>query len=163
LDIVAETSFSLTESVSVLLGKGDGTFQAHVDFSFSGLAQPNSILTSDFNNDGKPDVVVVNGSGATVLLGNGDGTLKAPVNYGSSNFATSVVVGDFNSDGKIDLAVSSYGGGSNGVVSVMLGKGDGAFFAPIDYASAPSPFSIVTGDFNGDGKLDLATANIQVN
>jgi hypothetical protein len=162
LDIVAETSFSLTEGVSVLLGNGNGSFQTHVDYLFSGLAQPNSIRESDFNNDTKPDIVVINGSGATVLLGNGDGTLKPPVSYGSSNFATSVAVGDFDADGKIDLAVSSYGFGSNGVVSIMFGKGDGTFFSSVNYSSAPSPFSIVKGDFNGDGKLDLATANIQV-
>ena len=74
----------------------------------------------------------------------------------------SVAVGDFDADGKIDLAVSSYGFGSNGVVSIMLGKGDGTFFPSVDYSSAPSPFSIVKGDFNGDSKLDLATANVQV-
>lgn len=163
LDLAVETSFSLTESVSVLLGNGDGTFQPRVDHSFSGLAQPNSILASDFNNDSKTDLVVVNGSGATVFLGNGDGTLNPPANFGGSNFATSVAVGDFNADGKIDLAVSSYGFGVNGVISVMLGKGDGTFFPSVNYSSAPSPFSIVKGDFNGDGKLDLATANIQVN
>ena len=162
LDIVAETAFSLTEGVSVLLGNGNGSFQTRVDYLFSGLAQPKSILASDFNNDTKPDIVVINGSGATVFLGNGDGTLKPPVSYGSSNFATSVAVGDFDADGKIDLAVSSYGFGSNGVVSIMLGKGDGTFFPSVDYSSAPSPFSIVKGDFNGDSKLDLATANIQV-
>lgn len=162
LDIVAQTSFSLTEGVSVLLGNGNGTFQTRVDYLFSGLAQPHSIVASDFNNDTKPDIVVINGSGASVFLGNGDGTLQAPVNYGSSNFATSVVVGDFNADGKIDLAVSSYGFGSDGVVSVMLGKGDGTFFPAVNYSSAPSPFAIVKGDFNGDSKLDLATANTQV-
>lgn len=162
LDIVAETSFSSTQNVSVLLGNGNGTFQARVDYSFSGLAQPNSILASDFNNDTKPDIVVINGSGATVFLGNGDGTLTPPVSYGSSDFATSVAVGDFNADGKIDLAVSSYGFGSNGVVSIMLGKGDGTFFPSVNYSSGLSPFSIVKGDFNGDGKLDLATANIQI-
>jgi hypothetical protein len=161
LDIVAETSFSLTEGVSVLLGNGNGSFQTRVDYLFSGLAQPKSILASDFNNDTKPDIVVINGSGATVFLGNGDGTLKPPVNYGSSNFATSVAVGDFNADGKMDLAVSSYGFGPNGIVSIMLGKGDGTFFPPVDYATGVSPFSIVKGDFNGDSKLDLATANIQ--
>jgi hypothetical protein len=162
LDIVVETSFSFTEGVSVLLGNGNGSFQPRVDYLFSGLPQPKSILASDFNNDTKPDIVVINGSGASVLLGNGDGTLQPPVNYGSSNFATSVAVGDFNADSKIDLAVSSYGFGVNGVVSIMLGKGDGTFFPSVDYSSAPSPFSIVKGDFNGDSKLDLATANIQV-
>lgn len=162
LDIVAVSSFSVTEGVSVLLGNGNGTFQTLVDYLFSGFARPNSILASDFNNDNKPDIVVSNGSGASVLLGNGDGTLKPPVSYGSSNFATSVAVGDFDADGKIDLAVSSYGFGTNGVVSIMLGKGDGTFFPSVDYSSAPRPFSIVKGDFNGDSKLDLATANVQV-
>jgi len=162
LDIVAETSFSLTEGVSVLLGNGNGSFQPHVDYLFSGLAQTSSILASDFNNDNKPDIVVINGSGDSVFLGNGDGTLKPPVSYGSSNFATSVAVGDFDADGKIDLAVSSYGFGNDGVVSIMLGKGDGTFFPSVDYSSAAGPFSIVKGDFNGDSKLDLATANGQV-
>ena len=162
LDIVAETSIGLSEGVSVLLGNGNGTFQTHVDYLFSGLAQPKSILASDFDNDTKPDIVLINGSGASVLLGNGDGTLKPPVRYGSSNFATSVAVGDFNADSKIDLAVSSYGFGIGGLVSIMLGKGDGTFFPSVDYATPPSPFSIVKGDFNGDSKLDLATSNIQV-
>ena len=164
LDIVAETAFSTSEGVSVLLGNGNGSFQTRVDYLFSGLAQPKSILASDFNNDTKPDIVVINGSGATVFLGNGDGSLKPPVSYGSSDFATSVAVGDFNADGKIDLAVSSYGFSinGNGVVSIMLGKGDGTFFPSVNYPTGLSPFSIVKGDFNGDTKLDLATANIQV-
>jgi hypothetical protein len=163
LDIVAETSFSLTEGVSVLLGNGNGTFQTHVDYLFSGLPQPKSILASDFNNDTKPDIVVINGSGASVFLGNGDGSLKPPASYGSSNinFATSVAVGDFDADDKLDLAVSNYGF-PNGIISIMLGKGDGTFFSSVDYPTAISPFSIVKGDFNGDSKLDLATANIQV-
>jgi hypothetical protein len=162
LDVVAETAFSSTEGVSVLIGNGNGTFQTRVDYLFSGLAQPKSIQASDFNNDTKPDIVVINGSGATVFLGNGDGTLQSPVSYGSSDFATSVAVGDFNADAKMDLAVSSYGFGPNGVVSVMLGKGDGTFLPAVNYSSAPSPFSIVKGDFNSDSKLDLATVNIQV-
>lgn len=162
LDIVAQTSFSLIESVSVLLGNGNGTFQPHVDYLFGGLSQPTAILASDFNNDTKPDIVVVNGSGATVFLGNGDGTLNSGTNYGSSDFATSVAVGDFDGDTRIDLAVSSYGFGPNGVVSIMLGKGDGTFFPSVNYPTGFSPFSIVKGDFNGDSKLDLATANIQV-
>ena len=162
LDIVAETAFSTNEGVSVLLGNGDGSFQTRVDYLFGGLAQPRSILAGDFNNDAKPDIVVINGSGATVFLGNGDGTLKPPANYGSSNFATSVAVGDFDADGKIDLAVSSYGFGNDGIVSIMLGKGDGTFLPSVNYESGPSPFSIVKGDFNGDSKLDLATANLQI-
>ena len=162
LDIVAQTSFSTNGRVSVLLGNGNGTFQTRVDYLFGALTQPTSILASDFNNDTKPDIVAINGNGATVFIGNGDGTLNSGVNYGSSEFATSVAAGDFDGDTKIDLAVTSYGFGPNGIVSIMLGKGDGTFFPAVNYPTAPSPFSVVTGDFNGDSKIDLATANIQV-
>ena len=167
LDIVTgAATFSLSSNVSVFLGNGDGTFQSRIDYAFSaffsGVSPPNSILASDLNNDGKSDVVAVNGSGATVFLGNGDGTLNPPVRYDSSSVATSLVVGDVNVDGKIDLAVSNFGSGPNGVVSIMLGKGDGTFFPPVNYASAPRPFALVKGDFNADGKIDLATADDQV-
>ena len=164
LDIVVETGLGPSAVVSVFLGNGNGSFQTRVDYSFLGSAQPKSILASDFNSDSKPDIVVINGSGATVFLGNGDGTLQPPSNYGSSDFATSVAVGDFNADSKVDLAVSSYNFSINGLgrVSIMLGKGDGTFFPPVDYSTGLSPFSIVKGDFNGDSKLDLATANLQV-
>lgn len=158
LDVATANSFSNTTNVSILLGNGNGTFQTKVDYAFSGAAQPNSILSADFNGDSKPDLVAANGSGATVFLGHGDGTLLPPVNYGSSNFASSVAVGDFNADGKIDLAVCSYGFGVNGVVSVMLGNGNGTFLAPVNYSVAPNPFAITAADFNGDSKLDLATA-----
>jgi hypothetical protein len=161
LDIATANSFSSTTNVSVLLGNGNGTFQAKVDYAFGGLAPPNSLSTADFNGDHKPDLVAVNGSAATVFLGNGDGTLKAPVSYGGSNFATCVAVEDFNGDGKPDLALTSYGSAS-GIVSIMLGKGDGTFFAPVDYSAGPSPFAVTVGDYNGDGKVDIATADTQV-
>src|SRR5258708_4752859 len=73
---------------------------------------------------------------------------------GSAPFEpVSVAVGDFNGDGKPDLAVAG------GVVSVLLGNGDGSFQAPVNYAAGSRPISVAVGDFNGDGKPDLAVAN----
>jgi FG-GAP-like repeat/Calx-beta domain/Carboxypeptidase regulatory-like domain len=164
LDIIT-ASGSFSNHVSVFLGNGDGTFQSRVDYAFfaflQGLPQPNSLYTSDFNNDSKADVVTLNREGATVFLGNGDGTLNPPASYGFRAFATSVAVGDFNVDGKVDLAFSSSDINNIGVVSVMLGIGDGTFSPSVDYACAPRPYSLVKGDFNADGKIDLATSDDQ--
>src|SRR5208283_3791450 len=70
----------------------------------------------------------------------------------------SIAVGDFNGDGKLDVAVSDYDSETLGV-DVMLGNGDGTFQAPVTYATAADPLMVIVADFNGDGKLDLATAN----
>ena len=136
-------------SVSILLGKGDGTFQTHVDYATGN--NPGAIAVGDFNGDGKLDLSVVNTSDSTVgvLLGNGDGTFQTQVAYPTAATACcqSVVgVGDFNGDGNLDLVVAAGTG-----VSVLLGKGDGTFQAHVDYSGGGA----AVGDFNRDGKLDL--------
>ncbi len=145
-------------NVNVLLGNGDGTFQAAV-FYLTG-AQSISVALGDFNGDGKPDLAVTTVSGVSVLLGNGDGTFQAAVNYTTGSNNISVAVGDFNGDGKADLAVAGYGGGSNNYVSVLLGNGDGSFQEAKNYAAGAAPHSVAVGDFNGDGKADLAVADV---
>jgi hypothetical protein len=158
--------------VSVLLGKGDGTFLPAQSFN-AGLF-PSAVAVGDFNGDGKLDLAVA-GYGrylddygnyhnfdetVRVLLGKGDGTFQPAVNYAAGSGPTSVAVGDFNGDGKQDLAVANYY--SSGV-SVLLGKGDGSFLPAVNYTVGAYPISVAVGDFNGDGFLDLALANQGIN
>jgi hypothetical protein len=148
-------------SVSVLLGKGDGTFAAHVDYAVG--AAPQSIAVGDFNGDGKLDIIVDYGfenSHVAVLLGNGDGTFKPFIATTAGPQGGGIAIGDFNGDGKLDVAIADNEPPSLGV-DIMLGNGDGTFQAPVSYATADNPRMVVVADFNGDKKLDLATVNSQ--
>jgi hypothetical protein len=148
-----------SNNVSVLLGKGDGTFQTAQTFTAG--PGPRSVAVADFNGDGRPDLAVAGGSMVSVLLGQGDGTFLPAQSYGAGFGSRSVAVGDFNGDGKPDLAVANEGTTPlfNGTVSVLLGQGDGTFLPALSYAAGSLPVSVAVGDFNGDGKLDLAVAN----
>src|SRR5262249_39549185 len=95
------------------------------------------------------------------------GTFRPPVRYAVARIPVGLVAGDFNGDGRTDLAVADAGAvDSNfnlipgtGSVSVLLSNGDGTFQAPVSEAAGPSPGGLVAGDFNGDGRTDLAVAN----
>jgi hypothetical protein len=149
-------------SVSILLGNGDGTFRAAVNYA-AGEA-PWSVAVGDFNGDGHADLVVADfgrGHGSlasgtlSVLLGNGDGTFQAAQTYAGA-WGASVAVKDFNGDGILDLAVS---GGLG--VRVLLGNGDGTFqTTPISYIAGTGPWGLAVGDLNGDGLPDLAVADL---
>src|SRR4029453_2337977 len=95
----------------------------------------------------------------SILLGNGDGTFNAAVDYATGSVPLWFTTGDFNGDGKLDLAVADFGNFNGKKVSILLGNGDGTFQPHVDYTTGGLPRSVTTGDFNGDGKLDLALAN----
>jgi hypothetical protein len=151
LDIV--TTGGSNNNISLLLGKGDGTFGFPTTIPTNGLA--NFVAVGDFNGDGKLDLAIVTGSDIAILLGNGDGTFGTEVDYPVPNCVW-IAVGDFNGDGKLDLATAN---SSSNNVSVLLGNGDGTFGTATTYPVPNSATALAVGDFNGDGKIDLAVSN----
>jgi hypothetical protein len=113
---------------------------------------PDAVIATDFNNDGRLDLVTANNgsSNVSVLLGNSDGTFQAALNSPTGSSPLSMAVGDFDSDGKLDLATANLND-----VSVLKGNGSGGFAAPTSIGLGSGPSSVAVGDFNGDGKLDL--------
>ncbi len=148
--------------LSILLGNGDGTFRPHLDYAVG--SEPTQAAAGDFNRDGKLDLAVSNYGSNTVsiLLGNGDGTFQHHVDYATGNNPTGVSIADFNEDGVLDLAVAIPAPGDQGpgAVSVLLGRGDGTFTARVDYPTAAGVARSELGDFNGDGRLDLAVSTV---
>ena len=137
-----------------------------------------SLVTGDFNDDGKVDIAFDNSDGTappfcpltgcvSVLLAKGDGTFTGPVNYpvdgAPPSGSASLAVGDLNGDGNLDLVMASTagnGGCSLGCVSILKGNGDGSFQTPIDLSDGVNqPQAVAVGDFNGDGREDIAVAN----
>jgi len=150
-------------NVSVLLGKGDGTFHATVNFD-AGMAGPSSIYAGDFNHDGKPDLAVFtpgdfqNAAGVvSILLGNGDGTFAAPRILTLTPHSSRLIVADFNGDKRDDLAVSEFDSqAKTTTLDIFLGKGDGTFQAALQTAvSTLQNVPFFSADFNGDGEADL--------
>jgi hypothetical protein len=149
-----------THTVSVLLGNGDGTFQAPVAYPID----ENSwqvLALGDVTGNGKLDIVVA-GSTTSVLLGNGDGTFQPAITtrFGAAlGQLADFKLADVNGDGKLDIvAVNSFG--SQPALTIALGNGDGTFRQPYSY-NAPGfiPNSIAVGDFDGDGTPDAAIAS----
>jgi hypothetical protein len=165
IDLASIAPVGTGTGICVQLGAGDGSFQAPM-CSAANFGALNSMIASDFNGDGKPDLAGVDVNGLHVWLGNGDGTFQAQMDFtagpnGSQSWA--LAAGDFNGDGKLDLAVANAPdeAGSSGSVSILLGNGDGTFQSHVDYALGTSGLSsVAVGEFNGDGNLDLVSNSV---
>ncbi len=155
-DLATANSEIGSNSISVLLGTGSGSFGVATDFAAGeGLR---AVAVGDFNGDGKQDLVTADsGSNSiSVLLGTGSGSFGASTDFAVGNGPRAVAVGDFNADGKQDLTVAN---AVSDNVSVLLGKGDGTFQAQTTSSVGSWPLSVAVGDLDGDGKQDLAVAN----
>lgn len=126
-------------------------------FSQSGFGA-DLVNRGDFNNDGIPDIVTGNNGdyGVSVNLGKGDGRFQAAKNSAPGVGTFDMAIGDFNGDGKLDVALAGYVNGSEGVLQIMLGNGDGTFRKGQVFNMASIPGSVTAADFDGDGKIDLA-------
>jgi hypothetical protein len=157
LDVALANNLAQADTVSIMLGNGDGTFQLPQGFDVG--QGPSSIAIGDFDGDGKLDLVVTNLTDNTVsiLLGNGDGTFQTQQTYATGAAPISLVVGDFNGDGKLDLAIADR---DSNDIAVLTGNGDGSFQTAQVYSAGAHPQALALGDFNGDGKLDLAVTNL---
>jgi FG-GAP-like repeat len=161
--------------VYTLLGIGNGAFLKQPTITLTAdtlFVDGSDIDIADLNGDTIQDLVVAiptNGSRTAILLGNGDGTFQAPriLTEPGLRVPQFQVIADFNRDGFQDLALA-LANGTNGLFEILNGHGDGTFDAPRLYM-APPPLSSVgggtlaTGDFNRDGRPDIALPIIGAN
>jgi hypothetical protein len=150
LDLVTANT---SGSVSILLNQGDGRFGSRAGYAVGGA--PNSLALADFDGDGFLDAAVASPRAprdrhVTVLLGRGDGTFRLRRYFRVRVYASRLSSGDLNGDGSPDLFFSD-----SGALAVMLNRGDATFQGPLWFGLADT---IAAGDFNGDGRLDLAGA-----
>ncbi len=147
---MVNNGFGFGNSLSILFGRGDGTFQSGGTLS-TGVG-PWQAVAGDFNGDGYVDLAVAFEGGFSIIPGRANGVFGARSDYSLPGGARAIAAGDFNHDGKIDLVVAT-----NNSLMVLLGNGDGTFQAGQSYPVPTSATlqSILVGDYNGDGKLDL--------
>lgn len=148
---VVVADFSISNTISIFLGNGDGTLQSRQTIAAG--SNPSSIQTADFNNDGWLDMIVGAGS-SNVFLGNGDGTFRIALTIAEGVSAGDV--GDINNDGYVDFVGHNH---TTNVQLVLLSNGDGTFQTPTTSVVSGAPRGTNLADINGDGNLDVNYAS----
>jgi hypothetical protein len=139
-------------TVSVLLGRGDGSFLPKQDYPAG--EGTDSIALGDVNGDDKPDVLSTGDNTVSVFLNTGDGSLQPKVDYPAGKEASSLALVDVDGDSHLDVVTANFGR-----VSVLRNSGDGTFGLPQDYDSGGGTADVAAADLNGDGKPDLIVSH----
>jgi hypothetical protein len=145
-------------SLSILLGRGDGTFAPTTYQGFTRFDEITSVALGDWNGDGHLDAALTIAGASdrlAVLIGTGSGAFVPTASYPAAGIPWKVRTGDLDRDGNLDLAVTH-----GSAVGVLLGHGDGTFGPGLDYSMGSVPRGLVLADFNCDGRLDMATAGL---
>jgi len=156
LDVLVSGGSGLSSDFGVLLGNGNGTLQPAITYPLQERPASGAAV-GDFNNDGNLDFAIAQ-DGVEVFLGRGDGTFQPGVNYPVGRQANAVAVGDFRGDGVLDLVEAS---GPPAAIAEFIGNGDGTF-QPVQFYADGVGGGPWVGDFNHDGKLDLAIFNFDL-
>ncbi|MEC4818630.1 MAG: DUF4347 domain-containing protein [Scytonema sp. PMC 1069.18] len=157
--VVTNTGFN---GFSVLYGTGTGSFSPATNYAIANTPM-GGVAVGNFNSDNIPDLALSTPPDTvTVVLGTNTGNFESATNYTAGNINYGVpVVADFNTDGNLDIAVPSKSS-TSGEVSVLLGTGTGSFATPTTYTVGTYGFrasSLAVGDYDLDGKLDIAVSN----
>lgn len=157
-DIDIAVSNRGSNSVSVLLNNGDGTFQPKTDYSTGN--DPRYVFCADIDNDGDADIITANGqnNNVSVLLNNGDGIFTAGSQYSVGTNPYAVFCTDLDNDDFIDIVSANLGSDN---ISILLNKGDGTFQNQVTYPVGYQPFHVFSSDLDHDGDMDLAVANAE--